>query len=283
MARTKLVVEFFLPTTSINRVQDCMGEVVKVVESHKGTTPFVVISGPHSDNGEVKNGEEQGSELGRARRADSGSSVAAGTGDNGTGAGIGTDTGEPVKRGRGRPPGSGKARSGSSEEGRGTDDASGASSSEGTRNDEPVRTREGADKGSTEGRSGSRGSTGSGDDQRGDREEAGLDEGWDEEASGDDWSDADDENDEEWHAKTPGHEIPDRFLPKEIDKATVQQLLADHYKATGGKDRGPTFDLMDDAVGSKQLSNVSEADYKKLAKALIKDTWRYRYGVKKSK
>lgn len=297
MPKTKLTLEFFLPTTSMTRVQDALVAIVGVVESHKGNSPFVTIAGPFADNFEKAqdNGKEDNgsSGLGRAAVGRDGAGSAAAGGDAGGSAGDALDGaaagGDEPKRKRGRPAGStGKARSGKAERERddaGSDDANGA---EGTERAVALGTREGADEGAGEGEGGRGRADGSGDDQRGDREASRVEDGADEEAT--EWGDDDDwgeeviaEENEEFHSKTPGDAWPDHLTPKDIDTAVLTSLLAAHYKATGGKDRGLTFDIITRVAGVRALKDIKPEFYTDVAKALLKDTARYTYGVKKAK
>lgn len=77
---------------------------------------------------------------------------------------------------------------------------------------------------------------------------------------------------------------PDDLMPEgEITKEVLAELLAAHFNASGGKDREPTFALMAEITGERSVKNVKPADYVKLAKALLKDVAKYRYGIKAAK
>lgn len=120
-----------------------------------------------------------------------------------------------------------------------------------------------------------------------DDEEWGDDEDGEEEDADEDGEDVytDEEmtaNGEEWNAKTPGDEWPDGLTPKKVDDAVLKRLMAEHHEATGQEARKATFDVMENVAGTRKLSEVKPAAYRKLAKALLKDTARYTYGVKKS-
>lgn len=305
MSKSKITLEFFLPTTSFSRLQDALASVVSAVESHKGTTPFVTISGPHvgDELQKVENGkQEAGSIVGRAAvgRDSAGSPagepggepapVGAGAGDGDDNAAVGPagdDERGPVKRGRGRPPGSaGKARSGAAKRER--EDDGGAAAGEVASGSKPVGTRQGSGEGSGEGEGRSGSPVGSGDDQRGSAQAPRL---TDDEVSAGGWEDDDEdwgeevlqEENAEFHAKTPGDDWPDHLTPDTIDAAAMPAILAAHYKATGGKDRGLTFDVMNRVSGVRSLNQVPADMLRDVAKALIKDTARYTYGVKKAK
>jgi hypothetical protein len=88
-------------------------------------------------------------------------------------------------------------------------------------------------------------------------------------------------NGEEWCAKTPGDAWPDSLTPESVTRETLNELMATHYQAAGGKSREPTFDLLHLVCEADGLASVPAAEYRRLAKALLKDTARYRYGLKK--
>lgn len=215
--------------------------------------------------------------------------------------GGGTGTG---KR-RGRPPGSGK-RGGAAEAGSGASagqrDGRGEAGggAEGARGSQPVGTRQGADEGAGEGAGRNGGADGGGRDQRGDRQAARVSSGEDRGEEGDDWNEGgetatddewndaapakDDQPPEYWAARSAGSAWPDELMPPgKIDASVLAELLADHFNATGGKDRGLTFAVMEEATGERAVKNVKAEDYDKLARALLKDAARYRYGVKEAK
>lgn len=281
MPKTAITVHFLLPTTAIMRVQDCLAEIVKAVENHKGNTPVVTIHGPIADdftekkNGQGSSEDSRNTDLGRRDERERERDVASdGNADDGG------DDGKP-KRGRGRPrkeegPSSGKP----------DEREPPARDSEGDRRNEPVGTRKGSGKADREGTGRDGGSERSRDDQRGNHEASRVktDDDWTDESTDSDWADEiTEEEGEDYHAKTPGDNWPNHLTPKEIDKTVLSTILGDHYKATGGKDRGPTFELMESVTGHRQLGHVDEADYRKLAKALLKDIARYKHGVKRPK
>lgn len=293
MPKTHITVEFKIPTTSMSRIQDVLGPILKAVEEHRGEGFFTTIRGPILDdekteakaNGKREDAEER-TRSGRVERdGDAERSV---SGDDRKSVGDDGDDGDKPKRGRGRPRKSDgdapEARSSERKRDRDAEDASGA---EGSEHDEPKRTRKGSDEGASEGRSRSRSTSGSGDDQRGNREASRVkDDGddWGDEDSGDNFEEPSEEELEEAAAKSskawPDSLTPD---PEEIDKPYITKLLGDHYNATGGKDRTLTFDLMDEVCETRKLGEVDEKDYVRLAKALLKDIARYKYGVKKAK
>lgn len=81
-----------------------------------------------------------------------------------------------------------------------------------------------------------------------------------------------------------GNAWPDDLMPEgEITKETLSELLAAHFNSTGGKDREPTFALMQETVGERSIKNVDPKNYDKLARALLKDIAKYTYGIKKPK
>lgn len=311
MTYTKLVTEFYVPTTSISRVQDCLKDIVAAVEAHKGVgidggAPFVTIQGPYSDgiinssNGGTHGqaGSRNGLERGRKVATNGDEDLPRDTFQGEDGADTGTrgsaDTGtgaDQPKRGRGRPrksadgDGGSTAQAGSSS---GERDR-GRSSSRSTEDDggnEPVGTREGSGKADREGKGRDGGSERSRDDQRGNRQASRVTESdeWGGEDEGGEWADEEEEDPELVAARSPGDtNWPDSLTPKDIDKTVLSTLLGDHYKATGGKDRAPTFELMESVTGVRQISQIDEDDYVKLAKALLKDAARYRFGIKKPK
>lgn len=284
MPKTALTVAFEIPTTSMSRVQDVMVEIKKAVDDHKGMNFFVTIQGPIADNYEAKeNGKRtEDSEEHSERRSMDGRGTGSGTGGD-----DGSDGDDKPKRGRGRPR---KSDAGSSE-------ASGSASgkrqrsdedgdgSEGTDGNESVRTRKGSDEGSGQGEGRSGGSGRGGSSERGNRQASRV-----KDDEGDDWGDEDggdnfEEDDPEEVAAKSSKEWPDSLTPDErdIDKPYITKLLGDHYNASGGKDRTLTFDVMEDATGTRKLAEIDEQDYVKLAKALLKDIARYKYGIKKAK
>ncbi len=83
--------------------------------------------------------------------------------------------------------------------------------------------------------------------------------------------------------RIPGDEWPDYLTPETIDKTVLNTLLGDHFRATGGKDKALTTEIMEATTGLRSISHIEEENYRKLAKALIKDAARYTYGIKKPK
>jgi hypothetical protein len=259
MANSKIVVEFFLPTTSNSRIGDCTQAIFDIVKAQRGEGFFSTISGPYeaaaqrvqNESGRLEHvGSAGGSRSTEAREAFQGRQGSGGTAgaaserggrEPGTGTGSADDDGQPVKRGRGRPrkegPGSAPARSE-------RDDAS-TGRAQGTERPEPVGTRQGSDEGPGEGQGRGRSSGGSRDDQRGDRQAARVirpdDEDWgdgDDAAASDDapeWG-GDDEPvldvtdfPEDWHAKDPSTDLwPEALMPKRADKRKDQPGAPEH-------------------------------------------------------
>lgn len=91
------------------------------------------------------------------------------------------------------------------------------------------------------------------------------------------------EEEEEWWSKTPETDgWPDSLMPEEeLTRAVLSGLLSDHFRAHGGKDKATTFDLIHAVTGEENLDTVTEEDFDKLARALLRDTAAYRYGAKK--
>jgi hypothetical protein len=316
MANSKIVVEFFLPTTSNSRIGDCTQAIFDIVKAQRGEGFFSTISGPYeaaaqrvqNESGRLEHvGSAGGSRSTEAREAFQGRQGSGGTAgaaserggrEPGTGTGSADDDGQPAKRGRGRPrkegPGSAPARSE-------RDDAS-TGRAQGIERPEPVGTRQGSDEGPGEGQGRGRSSGGSRDDQRGDRQAARVirpdDEDWgdgDDAAASDDapeWG-GDDEPvldvtdfPEDWHAKDPSTDLwPEALMPNGLTKEKINQghlntLMGEHFKAQGGKDRRKTFDLLA-PFGAQNLSQIDPQDHWKLARIVVKDTMRYVHGVKK--
>lgn len=290
MSRTKMRIGFWLPTISVARVNDCLSELTPILEKHRASGILATIKGPYEDqereNGKASDQGNAGS--GRLERAEPGDERSRAARD--AFAEPAAPAAEPPKRGRGRPRKSDTADAGSSAssgppaEGRQrADSAASPDRREGSQRNEPERAREGSDTRSRQGEGRSGGAERGRDDQRGNREAPRVEPAdewgdspadWAEEITG--------EEGEEFHAKTPGDDWPDHLMPAEpIDKATLGALCGDHYKATGGKDKGLTFALLERITGTRQLNQVAEKDYDILAQALLKDTARYQHGVKK--
>jgi hypothetical protein len=66
-----------------------------------------------------------------------------------------------------------------------------------------------------------------------------------------------------------------------IDRKALAAMLSEHFRAAGGKSKTPTYDLLHEVAGTDDLAKVKTADYDKLARALLRDTAKYRHGVKK--
>jgi hypothetical protein len=289
MANTKLTVSFFLPTSSISRVGDCIAALKTVLEGeHKARDFFTQIEGPYKDTDEGPNGKaERSPELGRRAGNDDGKSDSSGGDSTGTGDGSDGGTGDAPKRGRGRPRKS-EAGAGAATGERGGDErrTEAAGGSEATQRTEFVRTRQGSDEGAWESESRGGSSTGSRDDQRRDRETPRISTGEDRGDGGDDWGDdwgSGGDLSVEEAVNLPGDEWPDNLTPKNLDKTQMSAILGDHYRATGGKDRGPTMAIIERIAGTPQLSQVPEKLFVDIAKAVLKDTARYELGLKRPK
>lgn len=317
MAKTKIVLEAFLPTTSTARVGDAVTAVIKELqENHRAGGFFITYSGPYPDN--ATEGNENG-ERRLERRAAEGSEA----GGRDAAEGDGGDDSKPAKRGRGRPRKAEGSRT--PPEGRGRDRGDEDDRNEDARGNEPVRTRKGADEGPDGGEEGQRGSGRGRDNQRGNREAARISTGedrgeaddevpeflkkergvksrrdagrddrdgndaddWGDDESGDDdgWGDEGDEaEDPRLEAAKSNESWPNELLPckpGDIDKTVITTLLGEHFKAAGGKDRQITFDVMEKVTNERALKDVDERDYVKLAKALMKDAARYEFGLQK--
>lgn len=292
MGKTKLTFSAFLPTTSISRVQDYMTDLVKVANSHKASDFFAVIEGPFSDNAERVTNYDQ-SESSRTTAPGLGRGPGNGT-EPGIEPGIASDgTGEPgTGRKRGRPPGSTKKegqapveRDGERERPEGP----GSARQDGNGN-VIQRTRESPQQGRSERTEGDGGSGRSGGpvsrseppSRISTGEDRGEDDGWGNDDNNP-WDEPSGDLTVEEAVNLPGDEWPDYLTPKEIDRTVMNTLLGDHYRATGGKDRGLTLEVMDRVTGVQQIAKVDERDYVKLARALIKDAARYEQGIKKPK
>jgi hypothetical protein len=307
MAKTKVAFEVFLPTTSMNRVNDFVVKVLDAaVKEHRGEFPHVVISGPYHDNfvpenlrgtNEAPGSSEHGSGRGNAGggRADGGGRVERSARDEADeraradfedGEGAGDAPGpaapaEPAKRGRGRPR---KSDAGSAEasgtaagsEQRNQRAEGSGSPAEGNRGNVAGRTDEGAGQGRGEGQGGSRGAGSDRGNQQRNAEAPRV-------ASPDDWNDdgpdANVEEGPDWWCKTPGDEWPDHLTPENVDETVLAQLLAKHFEACG--DRQKTYAVMQEATKERTLKNVHPDDFDKLARALLKDAARIQFGVKR--
>lgn len=312
MAKTRVVIEVFLPTTSMSRVNDFVVKVVDAaVKEHRGEFPNVVINGPFHDGyvPEMMRGSNEAS--GNSRNGSGGGGAGGGRADGGGrversardeaderarndfeddfedddegSAGPAEPAPEPAepKRKRGRPPGSGKRAEASgsaagSEQREQRAEGTGRSA-EGNRGNVSRGTDEGAREGRGQGEGGSRGAGADRGNQRRDAEQARV-------ADPNDWNDDDgpDANLEEgpdWWAKTPGDEWPDHLTPENIDETVLAQLLAKHFEACG--DRQKTYAVMQEATNERTLKNVHPDDFDKLARALLKDAARIQFGVKR--
>lgn len=310
MPKTKIVLEGFLPTTSYSRASDFLTEVRKVCEAHKFEGLFITNSGPFPDSyTEGKSAYDQHQQAGRHEdpRADEGRERARAAaedfgdeaGDDGRGPEGDPGTGKRTRKPRsdaGKPrgprggrgdDGAGEAGSGSSagqREHRGEDraeagpqrsrgDGDGPAPARGERGQRPGQGADGRPRGG-----------GRGDGHADDRNEQAApvaddwDEGTDEEAL--DPEEVNSEEGEDWWAKTPGDEWPDSLTPEKITRETISELMSEHFRATGGKAKKLTLDLVWAVCKVDKLAAVSERDFRPLAKALLKDAARYRHGIK---
>lgn len=280
MAKTKGVLEFFLPTSSFARINDAIEEVRKVLEKHRGTDFFITYSGPFPDDTRGDNGgqSEHRRDVGRSGPGrDEADNRARDDFEDEAGDGA-DEPAEPVKRKRGRPPGSGKRAeaSGSSSGQSGRGEGSGRSG-EGDRGNERRRADEGAGEGRGEGEGRSRGAGADRGAERRDPEQTRVkaSQNWDE-----DGPDNNTEEGADWWAKTPGDEWPDHLMPKgDLDKAMMGEILSQHFEQSG--DRAKTLAVLKEATGESSLPNVHPDDYDKAARALLKDAARIEYGVKR--
>lgn len=279
MTRTKVALEFFLPTGSFSRINDAIEETRAVLEKHKGTDFFITYSGPFPDDTEAKTDGRRDADrdLGRSGSRDQAGAEARPEPAEPA------DPSEPVKRGRGRPrksdDGAAEA-SGPSAGQRGGKRAEGPGEpAEGDRRHERDGTDEGAGKGRGEGEGRTRGTGRDRGTEQRDPEPARV------KPAADEWDDPapavdNDEEGEDWWAKTPGDEWPDHLMPEgTLDKASLGEVLSQHYEQTG--DRAKTLAVLKEATGESGLVNVHPDDYDKAARALLKDAARIRHGVKR--
>lgn len=318
MSKTLFVIEAVAPHASLARAVDFLTAIRKVCDDHKCADIFVTQSGPFPDHfvrgysnatsnsGPLSaDGYSNGSGSGRGgverTRSEAGERAAADFADEAAseaGAGTGGEAAEP-KRGRGRPPGSGKAASGSASGERSKRPEGTGNAPEGNQRNVTKRTDKGTEQGSGEGEGRARSPRADRGNQRSDPDTARVDEAaQDFAATEDDWNDAAPainhaEEGEDWWAKTPDTDVngedrpiaywPDHLTPEDIGEGTLAELLAAHFNATGGKDRGLTFAVMEAATGERAIKNVHPDDYDNLARHLLKDAARYKHGVKKAK
>ena len=317
MAKTKVVLEFFLPTTKTQVVANCMADVLSMAKTtYDARDVFASYSGPFVDEYVPENRRGNNEASGNSRNGSGGGGAGGGRADGGGrversardeaderarsdfedderarsdfeddegNAGPAEPAPEPAepKRKRGRPPGSGK-RAEASGSAAGSEQreqrAEGTGrSAEGNRGNVSRGTDEGAREGRGQGEGGSRGAGADRGNQRRDAEQARV-------ADPNDWNDDDgpDANLEEgpdWWAKTPGDEWPDHLTPENIDETVLAQLLAKHFEACG--DRQKTYAVMQEATNERTLKNVHPDDFDKLARALLKDAARIQFGVKR--
>lgn len=271
---SKVVVQFYLPTTSYSRIGDGLQAIFDVVKAQRGEGYFATISGPHGEEEATaqkpegpndRRLDEQRSGSGRAseaREAFEGGKGAADAAKPAPAPTASADDGKPrASTGkRGRPPGSRNRKdageAGASEE-RPERRERQSGDTEDARGDEPVRTREVSDEGAPAGGGRARGADRSRDDQRGDREaprlkvvpksqDDGIDWGEDDEWGGgeDDAADPpsddpfdEDDMDEAWIAKAPGDLWPIKRMPISEDELTIpvlSKLLSEHHMAATG-------------------------------------------------
>jgi hypothetical protein len=304
---TKIVLEVLLPTTSMKRVQDFFGDFETLRNEHKGIKSLAAIYGPltlvntEKENRNERNRSPEGRDEAerpdhqRAAADDFGSAEGA---DDRGGEAERADEAEPADRkpagrkprsdaGKPRGPRGGAEAGSGAAEGRGND-GDGKRGAEGRRGaerngDGPAP--QGGERGKRQGEGGEQPSG------RGGGRTRGADRG-DEQAAAvkpaaDDWDAPegggpdDGENGEEWNAKTPGHDWPDSLTPENITREDLSAMMSDHFRAAGGKSKGPTFQILADVSGVDVLSAVPEEDFDALARRLLKDTARYRHGIKK--
>lgn len=315
MSKTQIVITLVLPTTSYSRIGDFMADIVSVREKHKGADMFTTMSGPildidserqtnatHSDDGPGRGtgGSGRDGRGGGVGRSEAAERAAA---DFAEPEGPESAAAEQPKR-RGRPRkqpdagGTGPEAEGAPARGRKRTEGA-AGPAEGTARTEPVGTRQGAGEGAGQGQGGRGGAGGSRDDQRGDREAsrvASANDGWDDEdqseGAGGETAGLNDEEGPDWWCKTPDNrdgsiEWPDHLMPQtwidgtDIELEHITPLLAAHFTASGGKDREPTFEIVKAITGERNIKNVDPDKYEELVRALLKDTARYEFGVKK--
>lgn len=288
MFKTKVVLEFFLPTTSLSRINDVVEPIRKGIEGARGQGFFMTYSGPFPDDSEAKTNDRNSStadgrpDLGRSGDRDAADARARDDfQDDQTGERGGDQPAEPVKRGRGRPP---KQRDGAEasgtapgKSGRGSDAEGSRGPAEGSGGNVARGADEGAGEGLGSGEGRARGAGRDRDAERGNSEEARVKPApnWDEEGP-----DANTEEGADWWCKTPGAEWPDHLMPKgTLDKAMLGEILSQHFEQSG--DRVKTLAVLKEATGEGALPNVHPDDYDKAARALLKDAARIQYGVKR--
>lgn len=291
---TKITFEVFLPTTSTARVNDFILACDSIAKEHKGRAPFVTFQGPFNEQFErnlsnvrqSEGGEPVRNERAEAAAADFAEPEASGDGK----------PGRKPRSDAGQPRGPRQGKTGSAAEGpeRGAQ-AGGAKGGAG--GDGDGATAKGGQRGGGTGKGKDGGPGGgvgrTGDAHRGNEQAASVEaaeEDWDNEngGEGDDWdTPATDESegedqDAKWWCRTPGNTWPDKLMPEgEITRTVLSGLMSDHFRAAGGKQKAPTFEIIREISNVSTLSDVPEADYDALARALLKDTARYEHGVKK--
>ena len=315
MAKTKLVLEILLPTTSLARISDFTTAFDALRKTHKASGLFVTTSGPFPDDfnergtndssqqsGTVRPGSDgrpgsgERSERGQAAAADFSEAEQPNTpaepesGDGGKPAGGGrkprSDAGKP----RGAQAG-GKAAEGPERAGRGSGSEGGAKRN--GNDDAPQGSRQGRGQGEGQDSGPRDGGRGAGRADQRNAEAARVsasDEDWG--AGGNSGASDDDRapgvEDEAWHAKTPDEDgWPDHLMPAgDLDRAAMATIFSDHYRAHGGKFRAVTFDLLWDATQdsvhgpAENLDKLHPDDFDMVARVMLRDAAKYRHGLK---
>lgn len=299
MSKTKVQLEFFIPTGSLSRINDAIEETRAVLTKHKGTEFFITYSGPFPDDTRGKTDDQQPDprrDLGRAGRDEANARARDDFKEDPrpaepAGAEDGADEPAEPKRKRGRPAGSGKraAEAPGSPAGQPERDAEGPGRGEGNRGHEPRGTDEGTGQGRGEGEGRARGAGADRGAERRDPDAARV------KPAADEWDDEPaappagkakgtkltrDEL-EAHYAKEPDDvEWPDSLMPEgDLDRAAMGEILSQHYEQTG--DRAKTLTVLKAATGEGTLANVHPDDYDKAARALLKDAARIKHGVKR--
>jgi hypothetical protein len=319
MPKTKVLAEIFFPTTALTRISDFTKDLDTLRKNHKGLELFVTISGPYPDNhtergiydstadtsrpgGDGRTGSGERSERGQAAAADFGDGTEAEqpntaaepeAGDSGKPAGRKprSDAGKP--RGARGAEASGSAAEGPERAGRG------AGSEGGAKRDGNGDAPQGGRKGRGEGQGQDGGprerGRGAGRADGGDAEASRVapqDEDWGSGGSSgasEDLSSLNDEEGEEWWAKTPDSDgWPDHLMPEgELDRGAMSTIFSDHYRSHGGKFRAVTFDLLWDATqdsvhgAAENLDQLHPDDFDHVARIMLRDAAKYRHGIKK--
>lgn len=301
MAKTLIHLTLEAPHTSLARIGDFMDDVRALLPQHK-IVPVQAHFTQEAGNGPQSDGAVGRGDLGRSR-SEAGDRAAEDFAE-GTGGAAAEPAAEPVKRGRGRPR---KQRDGDAAEA-GTaagseqhgDDSAGRA--EGRGRNVARGTDEGTEQGGAEGQGRARSSRADRGTERGNSDQARISSGEDRGEAKSEWDDAapetaqpprrskaDKDDGPEHHAKVPDkagpndtfdYVWPEHLMPETVTADSLSEMLAEHFNATGGKDRQKTFDIMEKATGVRKLSEVHEDDYDNLAAGLLKDMARHKYGIK---